>query len=159
MDKAIAVGDHIEEGVILMGNSNFCGQQNDICSYRGSKHNQAQYRGNTIHDSSTHGRANQSFKPANGRQLSSPGSANGKQLSPPGSDGYTSQCMICQSVYHWANQHPHAHENQQKSGEVSITRYETDFTKYKEEMSVLVGETLSMAATDSDASSTVCSAN
>ena len=67
--------------------------------------------------------------------------------------------MICQSVDHWANQCPHAHENQQKSGEVSITMYETDFTKYKEEMSVLVGETLSMAVIEAGASSTVCGVN
>ena len=47
------------------GRSNFRRQQNDIRSYRGSKHNEAQYRGNTIYYSSTRGRANQSFKPAN----------------------------------------------------------------------------------------------
>ena len=87
-------------------------------------------RGNTIHDSSTRRRTNQSFKPTNGRQLN-----------PLGSDGYISRCMICQSVYHWANQCPHAYKNQEKSGEVSVTMYETDFKKYKEEMSVLVGET------------------
>ena len=51
------------------GKSNFHGQQNDIRSYIGSKYNQAQYRGNTIHDSSTRRRTNQSFKPTNGRQL------------------------------------------------------------------------------------------
>ena len=130
------------------GKSNFRGQQNDIPSYRGSKHNQAQYRGNTIHDSSTRRRTNQSFKPTNGRQLN-----------PLGSDGYISRCMICQSVCHWANQCPHAYENQQKYGEVSITMYKTDFTKYKEEMSVLVGETWSMAVIDSGASSTVCGLN
>ena len=100
------------------GKSNFRGQQNDIHSNRDSKHNQAQCRGNTIHDSSTLCRTNQSFKPTNGRQLN-----------PLDSDGYTGRCMICQSVYHWANQCPHAHGNQQKSGEVSITMYETDFTK------------------------------
>ena len=67
--------------------------------------------------------------------------------------------MICQNVYHWANKCSHAHENQQKSGEVSMTMYETDFMKYKEEMSVLVGETLSMAVIDFGASSTVCGVN
>ena len=48
---------------------------------------------------------------------------------------------------------------QQKSGEVSITMYETDFMKYKEEMSILAGETLSVTVIDSGAPSTVCALN
>ena len=86
IDKASNWRPHRGKSNFLGQQSNFRGQQNDSQSYRGSKHNQAQYRGNTIHDSSTRHRTNQSFKPTNGRQLN-----------PLGNDGYTSQCMTCQT--------------------------------------------------------------
>ena len=40
---------------------------------------------------------------------------NPRKLNPPDQSGEPSKCAICQSIYHWARDCPHAHENQKES--------------------------------------------
>jgi hypothetical protein len=99
------------------------------------------------------------------------GNNRNRQLNPLGRDGQPSKCVVCDSVYHWARNCPHAHENNEdyryKNGEefsqekeefvqLSLLTGYTDDRDQTRKLGNLLNESYGKAILDTGCSTTVC---